>query len=390
VDQPLQIVGVLFVALALVGCAYLVFAGLQTPAFFRAVRTVEPLTRPAGVSILKPLHGDEPGLEAALATFFAQRYAGDMQIILGLQAYDDPARSVAERLWAAHPDRDVCVVVDPRSHGANRKVSNLVNMAALASRPILILSDSDIAVPPDHLNRVVQALEGEEIGAVTCPYYGESKARLWSRLAAMGLTYQFLPSVVVGVSLRLAQPCMGSTIAIRREVLEQIGGFEAFADRLADDYAIGAAVRAAGYRTLVVPVLVAHGCAETSLRQLLAHELRWARTVRGVDGPGFLGSAITHAFALALLGFILTYGGALGLIGLVGLATATACRLWMMRRVAQVTSPANEPWWLFPVRDILSFVVFVSSFFVSVVDWRGARVRVDQHGDLSGIQDTRC
>lgn len=380
-DQPLQIVGVLFVALALIGCAYLVFAGLKTPAFFRAARAVEPLTPPAGVSVLKPLHGDEPGLEAALATFFTQNYAGEMQIILGLQAHGDPARAVAERLCAAHPECDVCVVVDPRSHGANRKVSNLVNMAALATCPILILSDSDIAVPPDHLSRVVQALEGDAIGAVTCPYYGAATGSLWSRLAAMGLTYQFLPSVVVGLSLRLAQPCMGSTIAIRREVLEQIGGFEAFADRLADDYAIGEAVRAAGYRTLVVPVLVAHGCAENSLRQLLAHELRWARTVRGVDGPGFLGSAITHAFVLALLGFILTRGGALGLVGL---ATATACRIWMMRRVAQVTSPANEPWWLFPLRDILSFVVFVSSFFVSVVDWRGARIRVDQHGDLSG------
>jgi ceramide glucosyltransferase len=381
-DQPLQIAGGLFLVLPLIGCIYLVLAGLQTRAFFRG-GGIEPPARPVAVTVLKPLYGDEPGLEAALATFLAQDYPGEVQIILGLREAADPARAVAERLCAAHPDRDICLVVDPRSHGANGKVSNLINMAARARHPVLVLSDSDISVPSDYLTQVVQAVGGRSVGAVTCPYYGAPKApRFWSLLAAMGQTYQFLPSVVLGSSIGLARPCMGSTIALRRDVLQEIGGFEAFADRLADDYAIGAAVRAAGYRTVVAPVLVAHGCAEASLRELLAHEQRWARTIRGVDPAGFLGSGITHAFVLALFGFILLRGAPAALAVLV---IATICRLWMLRQVAKVTAVANEPWWLFPVRDILSFVVFVSSFFVSVVDWRGARYRVDQSGDLSGI-----
>lgn len=380
-DQPLQIAGDLFLVLALVGCAYLIFAGLKTRAFFR-VGAAPSADRSPAVTVLKPLYGDEPGLQAALESFLAQDYAGDIQIILGVGDAADPARRVAEALCAAHPERDVCVVVDPRRHGTNGKVSNLVNMAAKARHPVLVLSDSDITVAPDYLRRVVQALEGQGVGAVTCPYAGVGKVGFWSRLGAMALSYQFLPSVMVGVSLGLAHPCMGSTIGLRRDVLRRIGGFEAFVDLLADDYAIGDAVRAAGYRTVVAPVLVEHGCAEASLGELMAHELRWAKTVRGVDPAGFFGSAVTHAFVLALLGVALLRGAA---AAWTVLAVTVVCRLWMMRQVANVTAPGKQPWRLFPVRDVLSFIVFVGSFFVSVVDWRGARFRVDQSGGLSGI-----
>lgn len=380
-DQPLEIAGDLFLLLALVGCAYLILAGLKTRAFFRAV-AAGAAARPEPVTMLKPLYGEEPGLEAALAGFFAQDYPGPTQIVLGVRDAADPARRIAERLAAAHPNQDVAVVVDPRVHGVNGKVANLINMASRAKGPILVLSDSDIFVAPDYLARVVAALGGEGVGLATCPYYGVAVAGFWSRIAAMGLTFQFLPSVATGVSLGLATPCMGSTIALRREVLHEIGGFEAFADLLADDYAIGAAVRATGRRTVVAPVLVAHGCADATLGQMLAHELRWARTVRGVDPAGFFGSGVTHAFVLALIGVILLQASPLSWAVL---AAAAACRLWMMRHVSQVTAPAKASLWLFPLRDVLSFVVFVASFFVSVVDWRGARFRVDQDGGLSGI-----
>lgn len=379
-DQPLEIVGDVFLVLALVGCAYLILAGLKTRAFFRTAPG-RATTAPA-VTMLKPLYGDEPGLEAALASFFAQDYPGRTQIVFGVQDAADPARSVAERLAAAHRTQDVAVVVDPRRHGVNGKVSNLINMAPRARGEILVLSDSDIAVAPDYLARVVAALQAEGVGLVTCPYYGEAAAGFWSRIAAMNLTFQFLPSVVTGVSLGLATPAMGSTIALRRELLGRIGGFESIVDLLADDYALGDAVRRAGGRTVVAPVLVAHNCADESLGEMLAHELRWARTVRGVDPAGFFGSGVTHAFVLALIGAALTGGSA---AGLAVLGVAVACRLWMMSNVLRAARPKTAFLWLFPVRDVLSFAVFVASFFVSVVDWRGARFRVDQSGGLSGL-----
>jgi ceramide glucosyltransferase len=363
------------------GSAYMVFAGYRSHALFgRNAPTVAKA--PQAVTILKPLHGEEPGLEAALASVFDQDYAGEVQVIFGLQDAADPARAVAERLQAAHPDRDVTLVVDPRLHGTNRKVSNLINMTGRARHGLILLADSDIEVPRDHLRRVADALAAPGVGVVTCAYYGVPRAGLWSRLAAMDLSYRFLPSVAVGVSLGLARPCMGSTIALRRETLQRIGGFEAFADLLADDYAIGEAVRKAGLASVVAPVLVGHNCAEASLAEVFAHELRWARTVRSVDPAGFAGSVVTHPVPFALIGAILL-GQAWP--GLAALAIALICRAGMIRQLEKVARPVAGAWWLFPARDMLSLIVFVSSFFVRVVHWRGTRFRVDARGGLSGV-----
>lgn len=380
-DQPLEILGLLALLLAVVGSAYLVFAAARSRALF-GPNAPEPLAGAPPVTLLKPLHRDEPGLEAALATAFDQDYPGPVQVVFGLQDPDDPARAVAERLKAANPASDVAIVVDARLHGTNRKVSNLINMSAHATGEVLVLADSDITAPRDHLRRVIAALEKPGVGVVTCAYFGLPRAGLWSKLAAMDLSYRFLPSIAVGVSLGLARPCMGSTIALRRETLARIGGFEALADLLADDYAIGEAVRGQGLASVVAPVLVGHNCAESSLAEVFAHEARWARTVRGVDPAGFAGSVVTHPVPLALIGAIVL-GGAWP--GLAALVFALICRAWMIRRMEKVTRPIAGAWWLFPARDMLSLIVFVSSFFVRTVHWRGSRFRVDARGGLSGV-----
>jgi ceramide glucosyltransferase len=332
--------------------------------------------------VLKPLSGADPSLEQALATFLAQDYPGRVQIVFGLQDARDPALATVRRLQQSHPEADVAVVMDPRMHGSNRKVSNLINMAAQARGEILVLADSDIFVPPDYLRRVVAPLAEPGVGVVTCAYVGRPLAGVWSELAAMQISCQFLPSIAVGLSLGLAQPCMGSTIALRRAVLQEIGGFEAFKDLLADDYAIGDAVRRTGRRSLVSDLLVAHGCAEASLGELLAHELRWARTIRGIDPAGFFGSVVTHAVVWGLIGAILLGGAP---VALAVLALALVVRLWTMRRVANISGSRPWRWWLTPGRDILSFAVYVGSFFVRVVEWRGARFRVDPRGGMTGV-----
>jgi ceramide glucosyltransferase len=381
VDQPLEIAGFLALTLAVVGSGYMAFAAGRTRALFGAKAAIASADAPA-VTILKPLHRDEPGLEAALATVFRQDYAGEVQVVFGLQDPADPALLVAERLRASHPGRDVAVVVDSRLHGANHKVSNLINMAVHARHELIVIADSDIVAPRDWLSRVLAPLRRGEAGAVTCAYFGLARAGLWSRLAAMDLSYRFLPNVAAGVSLGLARPCMGSTIALPREVLRRIGGFEAFADRLADDYAIGESVREAGWSSRVAPVLVGHGCAESSLGELLAHELRWAKTVRGVDPAGFVGSVVTYPLPLALLGVLALQGAP---ISLGVLALAAASRAWLIHQVEKVAEPTPGAWWLLPARDILSLIVFVGSFFVRVVHWRGTRFRVHARGDLSGV-----
>jgi ceramide glucosyltransferase len=381
VALPLQMVGWVVMVLALAGSAYQLLAARQVRALLVQPRARRKTAAPA-VTILKPLHGAEPGLDVALQSFLAQDYPGTVQVVFGVQDPADPAQLVVGSLRRAHPRRDVALVVDATPHGANRKISNVINMMRRAKHDIILLADSDIIVRPDYLREVVAALETPGVGVVTCPYRGQAVRGIWSRLAAMGLTYQFLPSVAVGVGLGLAQPCMGSTIALRREVLTRIGGFEAFADLLADDYAIGAAVRGTGLRSLVAPVLVAHNCTEHGLAELARHELRWARTIRGVDPAGFFGSGVTYAVPLALLGLFLT--GA-SLVSLAVLAFALICRLWLMREVDRIAGVDGRGRWLTPLRDVLSFTIFLGSFFVRAVDWRGTQFRVDAQGALRRI-----
>jgi ceramide glucosyltransferase len=379
----LTLIGWGFAGLALAGCGYQLLAVHLLRRLLAPPATRNPQTWP-GVTVLKPLHGAEPGLEAALASLLAQDYPGPLQVVFGLQSPTDPAQAVVGTLRRAHPAADVALAVDATDHGANRKISNLINMIDQAKHEVLIVADSDIVVAPGYLRGVVTALGDPEVGVVTCPYRGLPARGAWSRLAAMGISYQFLPSVAVGVGLKMATPCMGSTVALRRETLERIGGFAAFADQLADDYAIGAAVRASGLWSVVAPVLVGHLCAEDSLGEVMRHELRWARTVRGVDPAGFAGSAVTYPTPLAVLATIFTGAAP---IGLAALGIALICRFWLQRGVDRLAGAQTGPWWLTPLRDSLSFAVFVGSFFVRAVDWRGSRFRVDARGTLERIEE---
>ncbi|HEX8810290.1 MAG TPA: bacteriohopanetetrol glucosamine biosynthesis glycosyltransferase HpnI, partial [Xanthobacteraceae bacterium] len=282
----------------------------------------------------------------------------------------DPAAAVVRRLIADFPDRDLQLVINARRHGANAKVSNLINMQAAALHEIIVIADSDIVVRPDYLSNVTANLNQPGVGLVTCLYRGVGMTGSWSRFAAAGIDYQFLPNVLVGLKLGIATPCFGSTIALTKTTLNKIGGLQSVADQLADDYALGMATRRAGLKVAIAPFIVTHVCAEQSLRELLLHEIRWARTIRAMDSVGYCGLAITHAVPLALLGLIL---GGLTPVAWMILAAALVCRFALQAELHRLRHLRNGIFWLGPIRDILSFAVFVASFFGRSVEWRGHR-----------------
>jgi ceramide glucosyltransferase len=369
-----------FAVLAAAGCLYTVMTAVFVLRFFSGPPARQLVSDP--VTILKPLHGSEAGLDRNLTSFFAEARSQKAQIVFGVQDPADPAAAAARALAARHPDVRADLCIDDAEHGLNRKISNLINMTPHAAHAVLVLSDSDIGAPPHYLARVVSALAAPTVGVVTCPYYGRGETGVWSDLAAMGISYQFLPNLVTGVSLGMAKPCMGSTIALRRETLERIGGFEAFRDVLADDYALGAAVRGLGLKSVVTPVLVSHSCSETSVREIFAHELRWARTIRGVDYAGHMGSVVTHPLPLALMSIALLGVSA---ASLAGLGAALLTRLVLMTAIDRVIDRRLGPLWLWPLRDILSFIVFVASFFGRAVVWRGETFHVTTDGELRPV-----
>jgi ceramide glucosyltransferase len=368
---------------SVIGCGYLVAAALMTSRFARKPSSTPRASMP-GVTILKPLHGAEPGLFENLVSFYTQDYPGPVQIVLGVQDPRDEAIAVVERLRAEYPAGQFDLVVDATMHGLNRKVSNLVNMWRLAEHEIVVVADSDIRVDSEYLSRVVAALEQRRVGAVTCLYHGFALTGLWGQLAALGINAHFLPSVLVGLGLGLAHPCFGSTIAFKRRVLAEIGGFLGIVNCLADDYAIGAALRARGYKISVSPITVGHVCGEMSVRELWQREVRWARTIRSIDPVGYAGFVITHAFPLALIGALAGFAAeSVGLATAVSLGiTSFGCRIALLRRVERAFGLPPQSYWLVPLRDLLSFAVFAASSFGRNARWRGRRYSFVSGGTL--------
>jgi len=369
----MAILGAILLVLAVAGVGYSLLS-LVAIGRFRSLPQPQAV-QPEPVSLLKPLHGSEPRLAANLATFLDQGWPAPIELVAGVRARADPAIAVAMALPQT-TDRIVRPVIDPTDHGANAKIGNLTNMAPTATHDLIILSDSDMSVPCDYLAKVAATLATPGVGAVSCLYRGRGDAGFLSVLAAAGSSYHFLPSVLVGLMLGKGEPCMGSTIALRRATLDAIGGFEAFADILADDHAIGAAVRARGLKVAMAPLLLIHASDEASLGALVRHELRWAATVRQlIPLPEYLATIVTYPVPLALLAVPF-----LPLPAAAGLGAALLARFVVWRRIDHWSGSPSAPMWLLPLRDTLSFVVFLGSLVVRSVDWRGQRLRMDTNG----------
>ena len=369
--------GLLLSLLALVALAYQAFAARALRRHMR--RPPAPTGSQPAVTILKPLYGAEPRLADNLTTFLEQDYAGSVQLLLATNTPDDPAVEVARAVMARYPDADITLFTGPRLPGANGKMGNCAAALPHARHGIIVLSDSDMVVGRDYLARITAVLEQPEVGAVSCLYVGRGDAGFWSRLGAAILSTITLPNMVVGLRTGMAQPCMGSTIALRREALEATGGFAAFRDVLADDHAIGAAVRGLGLNVVIPPMVLVHAGAETSLGQLWRQHLRWAATVRDLAGAGHYGSLVTHALPLALV--CATAAPRAG--GLLVVVVTLALRMAMVGRVNRLAPQARTAPWLIPLADLFAFAAFCGSLFARRIDWRGETLTMAPDGRLT-------
>jgi ceramide glucosyltransferase len=372
--------GIAGALLLLMATAGAVFGVIATVAMGRFLG--QPLTRPArspAVTLLRPMKGLDPEAEANLSSLVEQDYRGEVRIVLGADSEADPSIAAARRLQAAHPGRDIVVVADGTQHGTNRKLSNLINMSAHATGEVLVISDSDVRLPPEGLAALVGALEPQGVGLAYALYRGRPTGNLWSRIAALDINARFASSVVMGQALD-AHPVLGPTMAVKAEALAKAGGFERLKDVLADDFELGRMVRDQGLAIACPPMLIDHGFPERSLAELWRHELRWARTIRLLNPGGYGGSLITYVFPLALIGAVLTGFHPLAMIALGVLA---GMRLSFGLLSCLVMQADTSALWLFPVRDVLAFAVFLAAFFGDGIEWRGARLRVKPDGAMA-------
>jgi ceramide glucosyltransferase len=320
-------------------------------------------------------------LEANLASALEQQHAAPFEVLFAVRDPADPAVAAAEAAMAAHPGVPARLVRDPRLHGSNRKVSQLLNLQELARHPVLVVADSDMRVEADWLARATAPLADPGVGLATCLYRAEpADGRFPSRLAALGTDWHFLPGAALGEAMGQARGCYGATIALRREVLDRIGGFAPLSDLLADDHALGEAVRRLGLRVVVAPALPAHMAHEADLRELLAHELRWARTLRLLAPTGYIGMGVTHPLAWGLLATAAAPAG----WGAAALAAALVGRLGLAVAVDRATGAAGgfRRLALLPLRDLLSFAIWAAGLARSSVEWGGRRYRLRRDGSM--------
>ncbi|MEK8092589.1 bacteriohopanetetrol glucosamine biosynthesis glycosyltransferase HpnI [Methylocystis sp. IM3] len=362
---------------ACIGCVYLVISLLAVIAFPTKPRPYPALGEP--VSILKPLHGDEPGLAERLLSYFEQNYHGAVQMICGVREDTDAALDHVRRL-RKKKGTSVETVVNAMEHGPNRKISNLVNIVDQARHEILIVSDSDIEVDIDYLSRVTSHLHESKIGCVSCLYHGVASGGVWSDFEALAINSHFLPDMIFAVTFDLAKPCCGSTIAIRRGTLQTIGGFERYGKHLADDYEVGRSIRLAGYEVVIPGFTVKHHCFANSFRSVLSKELRAARTVRCIDPVGYAGAFITHPFPLALVGMIAYGPNALALA-----ACALGLRALLCIAVQRSFSLPRQRYGLLPFSEVFSCIAYWASFGATWIHWRGIAFKVTAEGELKPV-----
>jgi len=328
------------------------------------------------ITILKPLHGDEPLLEAALESTIRQDYPA-FQIVFGVQDPADSAIAVVNRLRARHPDADIALVIDRTDHGPNRKVGNLINMLPSARHDLIVIADSDLHVAPDYLRHIAATLATPGVGLATVLYAGlPASTALPARLGATQITHGFLPGALMARAMG-RQDCLGATMALRRDTLARIGGLEALVRHLADDNVLGQRVRALGLGVALAPTVVATTVPEDSLRALFRHELRWARTIRALAPSAHAASVLQYPLVWAALAGLASPWG-WSLFAVAWIARALAARGIDLALAPMLNGLATpSPIWHLPARDAMSVAVWLVSHAGKHVDWRGQGLHAD-------------
>jgi ceramide glucosyltransferase len=367
-----------------VSLAYYFAATLAALRFARrAAAAAPPLPKvPPKIAVLKPLHGISDSLGQNLVSYLETDYPR-AEFIFGVASYEDRAAEVPVALRPGYQFSNILVVVGEEPGCANRKVAKLIRMAERSEKAaILVLSDADVRVERDHLRRVVgELLADEKTGVVTCVYRAQPADDLAARLEALFVNTDFVPMVLISEAIEPIRHAMGATIAIKREVLDAIGGFHAIKDVLADDFYLGRMAADHGFGVRISSSVVTVTCEERRLRDFWNHQLRWARTHRTVRRVS-LATIFIHGpfWALVLLLSVGVNAGSLTV-----LVTVLAARLIMsatlLVRVLGLPKLLRDIW-LVPLKDLVMTGIWFASLFSNRVLWAGRRYQILRGGEM--------
>ncbi len=359
--------------LTVAGLGYYLIALWSARAFLRRPRF--PAGFAPAVTILKPLHGLDPGMLEAFASHTHQNYSGDYELLFGVSRLDDPAAAVVQQLQAQFPDRAIHLIQTPEVLGPNGKISNVTQMARHARFDFLLIGDSDIRVGPNYLAHVMAPFapcNGQKpTGLVTALYRGRAHGTLGSKLEALGISTDFAPGVLTSRFLEGGIHFgLGSTLAVSRTALDAIGGLAPLADSLADDYELGARIARAGFNVELCNEVVETNVPEWSFSGYLHHQLRWARAMRDSRRGGFAGLVFSYGLAWSILNLVAS-GVSLSAIALFSLALMFRVALALGVGVGILDDrQVLRDLWLLPVRDLLAVAVWAWSYASNAIVWR--------------------
>jgi ceramide glucosyltransferase len=352
------------VAGSLVYCVLTILAAVR----YRAVRPPE-LRSGVPISVLKPLAGLDDGLEANLRTFFEQSYPR-FEILFAVRSPDDPAIAVVERLRTRYPGVPSRLIVVGEPPYPNAKVYSLDRMLAAAEHDLLVMADSDIRVTPDMLGTIAAEFQAERLGLATCPYRAAPGRSFWSTLEAIGLNTEFIGGVLVARMLDGMKFALGPMIAARRRTLERIGGFDAVKDYLAEDFVMGKLAAERGDGVILSSYAIEHRIGAQPFAANMRHRLRWNRSTRRSRPWGYVGQVFTNPLppALILCAVKPEWWPVLAVTAVFRAAAGWATAGHVLRDPL-----TRRLWWLTPLQDITSFLVWTAGFFGNTIVWRGRK-----------------
>jgi len=369
--------------------AYLILVCIAGVRFRRAERreAVSPTGFPP-VTLLKPLCGSEPGLEAHLTSFFEQQYPS-YEIIFGARREDDAALAIARRISARYPSVPVEIVITGEPWRPNAKVCSLIKMYERAQHDYLIISDSDVLVGPNYIAEVVEPLHDPKNGMVTCLYRGLLTGGGWAKLEALGMSVEMTAGAIVANLLEGMKFALGPTMAIRRDALEAVGGFESLADYCADDYVLGREVAETGRRVVMSQHVIDHVVINRRFACSMHHQIRWMKSTRFSRCAGHAGTAMTFATPFGLLALVTAgalhhwlLGAGLLLAACLNRFVLSIAAGWGVVRDRRALRLA----WLYPLRDLMGFVFWCASYSGREIVWRGESYRLEDGGFMSLLE----
>lgn len=332
-----------------------------------------PFTALPPISVLKPLCGQDDHLEENLRSFFTQDYP-DYEILFAVDRIDDPAVAIVDKVRREFPQGPRVHLIETGDPTVpNRKAHSLGRVVPQAQHSILVMSDSDVHVPPDLLRRVAAEFQNPAVAVVTCPYRAVPGRGFWSQLEAIGMNTEFLAGVLVAWLVGEMNFALGPTLAARRETIEAMGGFADLGHYLAEDFEIGNRAPRLGYRVVLSSCVIEHRIGSQTLKGNLQHRMRWARSTRRSRPVGYWGQIFTNPLPLALLLWLaVPKWWPVAAVTVVFRALAA----WSTAGWVLHDPLTRRRWWLIPIQDLMSALVWLLGFFGNTINWRGRRYKL--------------